>query len=47
MSPERTLGSESIIQSAVSTISQNDIQGSTFKEVNSSSVNEVGSVLMK
>lgn len=43
MSPERTLGSESIIQSAVSTISQNDIQGSTFKEVNSSSVNEVGS----
>ncbi|XP_068832036.1 breast cancer type 1 susceptibility protein isoform X6 [Capricornis sumatraensis] len=43
MSPERTLGNESIIQSAVSTISQNDIQESTFKEVNSSSVNEVGS----
>ncbi|XP_055263927.1 breast cancer type 1 susceptibility protein isoform X1 [Moschus berezovskii] len=42
-SPERTLGSESIIQSAVSTISQNNIQESTFKEVSSSSVNEVGS----
>ncbi|XP_019836614.2 breast cancer type 1 susceptibility protein isoform X2 [Bos indicus] len=42
-SPEKTLGSESIIQSAVSTISQNNIQESTFKEVSSNSVNEVGS----
>ena len=43
MSPERTRGSESIIQSAVSTISENNIQENTFKEVSSSSVNEVGS----
>ncbi|KAB0364414.1 hypothetical protein FD754_008570, partial [Muntiacus muntjak] len=43
MSPERMRGSESIIQSAVSTVSQNNIQESTFKEVSSSSVNEVGS----
>ncbi|XP_064438573.1 breast cancer type 1 susceptibility protein isoform X2 [Mirounga angustirostris] len=43
MSPERAMGNESVIQSTVSTISQNNIRESTFKEVSSSSVNEVGS----
>uniref|UniRef100_A0A452VMH1 Breast cancer type 1 susceptibility protein homolog n=1 Tax=Ursus maritimus TaxID=29073 RepID=A0A452VMH1_URSMA len=43
MSPERAMGNESVIQSTVSTISQNNIRESTLKEVSSSSVNEVGS----
>ncbi|XP_032446965.1 breast cancer type 1 susceptibility protein [Lynx canadensis] len=43
MSPERAVGNESVIQSTVSTISQNNIRENTFKEVSSSSVNEVGS----
>ncbi|XP_061031770.1 breast cancer type 1 susceptibility protein isoform X2 [Eubalaena glacialis] len=43
MSPERAMENESIIQSTVSTISQNNIRESTFKEVSSSSINEVGS----
>nr|XP_058904174.1 breast cancer type 1 susceptibility protein isoform X2 [Kogia breviceps] len=42
-SPERAMEDESIIQSTVSTISQNNIRESTFKEVSSSSINEVGS----
>ncbi|KAF6298108.1 BRCA1 DNA repair associated [Rhinolophus ferrumequinum] len=50
VSPERAMGSESIIQSTVSTISQNNIRVSTFKEGSSSNIyeadsgtNEVGS----
>ncbi|XP_074176367.1 breast cancer type 1 susceptibility protein isoform X1 [Rhinolophus sinicus] len=50
VSPERAMGSESIIRSTVSTISQNNIRVSTFKEGSSSNVyeadsgtNEVGS----
>ncbi|KAM9045452.1 breast cancer type 1 susceptibility protein isoform 3-T3 [Megaptera novaeangliae] len=43
MSPERAMENESIIQSTVNTISQNNIRESTFKEVSSSSINEVGS----
>ncbi|XP_047562028.1 breast cancer type 1 susceptibility protein isoform X3 [Lutra lutra] len=43
MSPERAVGNESVIQSTVSTISQNNIRESSLREVSSSSVNEVGS----
>ncbi|XP_022365461.1 breast cancer type 1 susceptibility protein isoform X5 [Enhydra lutris kenyoni] len=43
MSPERAVGNESVIQSTVSTISQNNIRESSLREVGSSSVNEVGS----
>uniref|UniRef100_A0A8C0I1E6 Breast cancer type 1 susceptibility protein homolog n=1 Tax=Balaenoptera musculus TaxID=9771 RepID=A0A8C0I1E6_BALMU len=43
MSPERAMENESIIQSTVNTISQNNIREGTFKEVSSSSINEVGS----
>ncbi|XP_077020369.1 breast cancer type 1 susceptibility protein isoform X2 [Tamandua tetradactyla] len=43
MSLDRAVGNESIIQSTVSTISQNNIRESTFKEASSSSINEVGS----
>ncbi|XP_058417035.1 breast cancer type 1 susceptibility protein isoform X2 [Diceros bicornis minor] len=43
VSPERALGNKSVIQSTVSTISQNNIRESTFKEVGSSSINEVDS----
>nr|XP_006199251.1 breast cancer type 1 susceptibility protein isoform X1 [Vicugna pacos] len=43
ISPKRVMGNESTIQSIVSAMSQNNIRESTFKEVSSSSVNEVGS----
>ncbi|XP_033266848.1 breast cancer type 1 susceptibility protein isoform X1 [Orcinus orca] len=42
MSPERAMENESIVQSTVRTISQNNSRESTFKEVSSSSINEVG-----
>ncbi|XP_075850694.1 breast cancer type 1 susceptibility protein isoform X2 [Microcebus murinus] len=42
VSPERTLGSENVIPNTVSTISQNNIRESAFKEASSSSINEVG-----
>ncbi|XP_072636776.1 breast cancer type 1 susceptibility protein isoform X3 [Canis lupus baileyi] len=41
MSPERAVGNERVIQSTVSTISQNNIRECASKEVGSSSVNEV------
>lgn len=43
MSPERTMGNESIIPNTESTVSQNNIQERTFKEGSSGSPNEVGS----
>lgn len=50
LSPERAIGNESTIQSTVSTINQNNIRESTFKEGSSSNIyeadsstNEVGS----
>ncbi|XP_006924625.1 breast cancer type 1 susceptibility protein isoform X1 [Pteropus alecto] len=43
ISPERTIGNETIIQSTVGTISQNNIRESTFKEGSSSSIYEAGS----
>ncbi|KAI5928881.1 Breast cancer type 1 susceptibility protein [Manis javanica] len=43
MSSEKAMGNKRIIQSTVSTISQNNIRGSSCKDGSSSSVNEVGS----
>ncbi|XP_066220163.1 breast cancer type 1 susceptibility protein [Saccopteryx leptura] len=43
VSPERAMGNENIIQSTVSTISQNNIRERTVKGDSSSSTNEVGS----
>lgn len=43
ISPERTIGNETIIQSTVGTSSQNNIRESTFKEGSSSSIYEAGS----
>ncbi|KAM9208344.1 breast cancer type 1 susceptibility protein isoform 3-T3 [Dugong dugon] len=43
ISLERAVGNESIVQSTVSTVSQNDIKESASKEASSSSINEVGS----
>uniref|UniRef100_A0A287D336 Uncharacterized protein n=1 Tax=Ictidomys tridecemlineatus TaxID=43179 RepID=A0A287D336_ICTTR len=40
-SPEKIVGYKRIIQSTVSTISQNNIRESAFKEANSGSINEV------
>ncbi|XP_076725573.2 breast cancer type 1 susceptibility protein isoform X24 [Callospermophilus lateralis] len=41
-SPEKVVGYKRIIQSTVSTISQNNIRESAFKEASSGSINEVG-----
>ncbi|XP_032471310.1 breast cancer type 1 susceptibility protein isoform X7 [Phocoena sinus] len=43
MSPERAMENESIVQSTVCTVSQINSRESTFKEVSSSSIHEVGS----
>ncbi|XP_037347417.1 breast cancer type 1 susceptibility protein isoform X3 [Talpa occidentalis] len=42
-SPERATGNGSVIQSTVSMVSKNNNRENTFKEVSSSSINEVGS----